>query len=230
MTGETSEDLRRERADPLCLPHDEAVRLLAGGPWRRLAVMGDSYALGVGGPSPGYATTPWPDRVASALGAGQSDFGYLNTGVEGARTRQVRTGQLERVLAFKPDLVNVAAGGNDLFDAEPDLDGVEAELDAIYGELRRNGADVFAFTVTNVFDSVPELAGFRAPMAALNERIRAVAARHQAILIEMWEHPIRLSPTLMSADGIHFAMEGHAALAAEVVKALSDRIANTADR
>jgi hypothetical protein len=34
----------------------------------------------------------------------------------------------------------------------------------------------------------------------------------------------------MSADGIHLAMEGHAALAAEVVKALSDRIANTADR
>jgi lysophospholipase L1-like esterase len=220
-----TEELHGEAADPLCLPHEEAVRLLRDAPWRRLAVMGDSFAKGLGGPSPGYAQAPWPERVAAALQEGRPDFGYLNTGLEGLRTAQVRAGQLDQVLAFKPDLVNVAAGGNDLFDAEPDLDAVEAELDAIYSALRAGGADIFAFTVTNVFDTVPELAPFRNRMAALNERIRAVATRHQAVLIEMWEHPVRLRPTLMSTDGIHFAMEGHAALAAEIVRALSARAA-----
>ncbi|MFC7511752.1 hypothetical protein ACFQV4_19975 [Streptomyces thermocarboxydus] len=91
------------------------------------------------------------------------------------------------------------------------------------------GADIFAFTVTNVFESVPELAVFSDRTAALNDRIRAVARRHDAVLIEMWHHPVRLRPNLMSADGIHFAMEGHAALAAEIVKALGARSAQRAE-
>lgn len=219
-----TEDLSREAADSLCLPPEEAVRLLRDAPWRRLAVMGDSFAQGLGGPSEGYSNTPWPERVVAALGAGRADFKYLNTGVVGKRTAQVRAEQLDEVLAFKPDLVNVAVGGNDLFDAEPDLDAVEADLDAVYGALRAQGADIFAFTVTNVFDTIPELAEFRIRVESLNDRIRAVAGRHQAVLIEMWNHPVRLRPGLMSADGIHFAMQGHAALTAEIVKALSRRL------
>lgn len=222
----TTHDLRSEADDPLALSHDESVRLLRGAPWQRFAVIGDSFAAGLGDPSPGYATVPWPERISAALSAYKPDFGYLNTGVKGKRAGEVRAEQLERVLAFKPDLVNVAAGGNDLFDAEPDLDGVEADLDAMYGALRAQGADIFSFTVTNVFESVPELAVFSDRTAALNDRIRAVAGRHDAVLIEMWHHPVRLRPNLMSADGIHFAMEGHAALAAEIVKALGARISD----
>ncbi|MFF4583955.1 SGNH/GDSL hydrolase family protein [Streptomyces sp. NPDC000345] len=220
----TTHDLRSEADDPLTISHDESVQLLRGAPWKRLAVMGDSFAAGLGDPSPGYATVPWPERISAALGAGKPDFAYLNTGVKGKRTGAVRAEQLEQVLAFEPDLVNVAAGGNDLFDAEPDLDGVEADLDAMYTAVRAQGADIFTFTVTNVFESVPELAVFSDRTAALNDRIRAVARRHDAVLIEMWHHPVRLRPNLMSADGIHFAMEGHAALTAEIVKALGTRI------
>ncbi|NGN67986.1 SGNH/GDSL hydrolase family protein [Streptomyces sp. A7024] len=221
----TTATYEREAADPLCLPPAEAAGLLAAAPWRRLAVMGDSFACGTGDPSPGYAEQRWPERVAAALGRGRRPvFQYLNTGVDGLRTAEVRAGQLEQVLAFRPDLVNVAAGGNDLFVERPDLDAVEAELDAIYGALRAQGADMFTFTVTNVFDTFPELAAFREPMAALNERIRAVARRHGAVLVEMWEHPVRLRKTLLSADGIHFAMEGQAALATEIVKALAERL------
>ncbi|WNI17997.1 SGNH/GDSL hydrolase family protein [Actinacidiphila sp. ITFR-21] len=219
-----TEDLSREAADPLCLPHEEAVRLLRDAPWRRFAAMGDSFAAGLGGPSRGYANTPWPQRIASVLGAGRPEFQYLNTGVMGKRAGEARAEQLEQVMAFKPDLVNVAAGGNDLFDPQPDLDAVEADLDAVYAAVRSQGADVFAFTVANVFDTVPGLAEFGERVAALNERIRAVAERHDAMLVEMWDHPVRKRPELMSGDGIHFAMEGHAALAAEIVKTLSERL------
>ncbi|MFF7360790.1 GDSL-type esterase/lipase family protein [Streptomyces sp. NPDC008125] len=221
----TTHDLRAEADDPLTLSHDESVQLLRGAPWKRLAVMGDSFAAGLGDPSEGYAHVPWPQRIQAALGSGKPDFAYLNTGVMGKRSDAVRAEQLEQVLEFKPDLVSVAAGGNNLFDAKPDLDGVEADLDAMYTALRSQGADIFAFTVANVFDAVPELADFRDRTAALNDRIRSVAQRHDAVLIEMWTHPVRLRPRLMSADGIHFAMEGHAALTAEVVKALGARAA-----
>jgi lysophospholipase L1-like esterase len=224
-----NEELTRELADPLCITADEATRLLRVSPWRRLAVLGDSFAKGTGDPSPGYADTPWPRRVAAALAANGPEFAYLNTGVIGARTEQVRTEQLPQVLDFRPDLVNVAAGGNDLFAPVPDYDAVENDLDEIYSALREHGADIFAFTVANVFDAMPELAEFRDRMAALNERIRSVARKHHAVLIEMWDHPIRLRPTLMSADGIHFRIEGQAALASEIVRALSVAASDTVE-
>jgi lysophospholipase L1-like esterase len=217
---------RTENADPYCLPAEQAAALLRDAPWRRFAVMGDSFAAGVGGPSPGYADLPWAERVVAALRAGRPDLAYLNTGETGLRSAEVRQTQLDRVLAFEPDLVNIAAGGNDLLVRTPDLDRTEAELDAMYAAVRRLGADLVAFTVANVFDAFPQLAAFRDMIAALNTRIRAVAQRHGATLVEMWEHPVRTRPDLMSADGVHFSRQGHAVLASEVVKALAAVVAS----
>ncbi|MFD0562581.1 SGNH/GDSL hydrolase family protein [Kitasatospora saccharophila] len=129
---------------------------------------------------------------------------------------------LERVLEFRPDLVNVAAGGNDLFSPSPDLDAAEENLEAVYAALTGQGAHVFAFTVCDVFEAFPEFAELRLLVSRLNDRIRAVAARHGATLVEMWDHPVRTSPTLMSADGMHFSMEGHAVLAGEIIRALAE--------
>ncbi|GAA2117197.1 hypothetical protein GCM10009759_63380 [Kitasatospora saccharophila] len=211
-----------EEADPYCLSDEAAGRLLSGTGWRRFAVMGDSFAAGVGGPCAGYADVSWPERVATALRGGAPDLAYLNTGVVGLRTREVRETQLERVLEFRPDLVNVAAGGNDLFSPSPDLDAAEENLEAVYAALTGQGAHVFAFTVCDVFEAFPEFAELRLLVSRLNDRIRAVAARHGATLVEMWDHPVRTSPTLMSADGMHFSMEGHAVLAGEIIRALAE--------
>ncbi|MFI8183669.1 SGNH/GDSL hydrolase family protein [Actinacidiphila glaucinigra] len=215
----------KEGADRHCLPADEAAELLRPAPWQRFAVMGDSFAEGVGGPCPGYADVPWPERVAGALRATRPGLEYLNTGETGLRTAQVRRTQLERVLAFRPDLVNVASGGNDLFVPEPDLDAVEADLDAVYRALREQKAHIFAFTVADIFDAFPELVEFRARITALNERIRAVAGRYDATVVEMERHPVRNEPTLMSGDGIHFSMHGHAVLASEIIRNLAQDIA-----
>ncbi len=218
-----TDDRSTESVDPYCLSEQDAVDLLRPAPWNRFAVMGDSFAAGVGGPCPGYADVSWPDRVAGALRGGRPEFAYLNTGEVGVRTRAVRETQLEQVLAFRPDLVNVATGGNDLFGPEPDLDAVEADLEAVYSALTAQGAHVFAFTVADIFEAFPDFADFRILVSGLNDRIRRVAERHDATLVEMWDHPVRHSPTLMSSDGMHFSMEGHAVLAGEVVRGLAGR-------
>jgi lysophospholipase L1-like esterase len=220
-----TDDRHLESVDPYCLAEQTAVDLLAPAPWQRFAVMGDSFAAGVGGPCAGYADVSWPERVAAALRGSRPDLAYLNTGVVGLRTRQIRETQLETVLAFRPDLVNVATGGNDLFDPQPDFDTLESDLDAVYGALTANGAHVFAFTVADIFEAFDDFASFRALVAELNSRIRAVAGRHGATLVEMWDHPVRHSPTLMSADAMHFSMEGHAVLASEVIQGLAHSLA-----
>ena len=54
--------------------------ILAGARWRRLAVLGDSIAAGVGDPVDGYQDRAWADRLAAALGVI-----HLNTGRAGAK-------------------------------------------------------------------------------------------------------------------------------------------------
>lgn len=214
-------DLKDEVVGPHCLSAREAGEYLRGAPWRRFAVMGDSMAAGVGGPSSGYADVPWPVRVVEALRYSRPDVAYLNTGEANLRTADILATQLDRVLDFRPDLVTIVAGSNDAFSRSADLDVVQDSLDATCATFTERGAHLLLFTVTNVFDKSERLAPFGKRIADLNDRIRVLAAKHGATLIEMWDHPIRHAPELMSADGIHFSMMGQAVLASEIVRGLA---------
>lgn len=214
-------ELEDEVLGPHCLSAREAGEYLRAAPWRRFAVMGDSMAAGVGGPSAGYADLPWPARVVQALRYSRPDVAYLNTGVANLKTAEILRTQLEPVLDFQPDLVSIVAGSNDAFSRSSDLDEVQDSLDATYATFTERGAHLLLFTVTNVFDKSEQLAPFGKRIADLNDRIRALAAKHQATLIEMWDHPIRHAPELMSADGLHFSMMGQAVLASEIVRGLA---------
>lgn len=213
--------LENEVIAPHCLSARDAGELLSGAPWRRFAVMGDSMAAGVGGPSAGYADVTWAGRVVEALRFSRSDVAYLNTGQANLRTAEILRTQLQPVLDFEPDLVTLVAGSNDAFSRSADLAVVQDSLDAACQSLTERGAHLLLFTVTNVFDKSPQLAPFGERIADLNSRIRALAAKHGATLVEMWDHPIRHAPDLMSADGIHFSMMGQAVLASEIVRALA---------
>jgi hypothetical protein len=94
----------RELDDPFCLTDDVAVRLLADAPWRRLAVIGDSIAEGLGDPVDGYRDLPWAERLADGLSAAVGDLSYLNLGVRGLTAGEIRRTQLTDALAFSPDL------------------------------------------------------------------------------------------------------------------------------
>src|SRR5206468_1182010 len=104
-----------ELADPDCLADGEAAALLAGHPWRRFAVLGDSVANGPIFEVPGFCPLRWTDRVAAELRAEAPDLQYLNLGVSGLLTHEVRDSQLAEALAFAPDLALVLCGGNDAF-------------------------------------------------------------------------------------------------------------------
>jgi hypothetical protein len=129
-----------EANDAYCLGGDEAGALLAGAPWRRLVVMGDSIAAGIGDPVKGYLDRGWADRLAAALAAA-----YLNVGRAGAHAIEVREGQLGRALAFGPDLAVVAAGANDAFRRSFAAPAVEAELERIVSALSDAGSLVVTF-------------------------------------------------------------------------------------
>ncbi|MEV0854549.1 SGNH/GDSL hydrolase family protein [Nocardia fluminea] len=228
MSSSTPLSLRfsAEADDPLVLAPERTAALLAGAPWQRFAVLGDSIAAGTGDPSPGYAPTGWADRVAAALTTVNPALAYRNTGRIGATSDQVLDRQLTETVEFAPDLVHLSCGGNDLFTAGGDVDRLHRNLSTILTTLAATGAQLSMFTVADVW-SVERMAPMRAmrpQMIALNEVVRAVAAEFGAVLTEFWNHPLRSRPELMSADLIHFTTSGHAVVASEVVRSLATLI------
>lgn len=214
-----------ELADPDVLGGHEEHALLHGAPWRRLAVLGDSIAAGVGDRVEGYMALTWAERVARGLRSRQPGLAYLNLGVRDLRAREVRETQLAPALAFAPDLAAVIAGGNDLLSRRFDPDAVARELDAIAGPLRDAGAEVFLHTLLDITLAidVPEPYGTRLSerLAALNDATAAVAERQEAILVAVGDHPRAADPSIYSADLMHLNLRGQAVTSGIVIRELS---------
>ncbi|MGV9711630.1 SGNH/GDSL hydrolase family protein [Gordonia sp. NPDC003424] len=222
MTHNTFPDIdrRSEVDDPLVLAPEDARLRLAGAPWQRFAVIGDSIAEGIGDRSPGYADLPWADRVATMLRSVRPNLAYLNTGRTGATTSQVHTEQLSTLADFEPDLVHISCGGNDVF-LGADMDTVEHDLDALCTAVVATGATVSMFTLADAFTG--KFASFRPRFDEFAGIVRRVAHHHDAVLTEFWDHPARLRRNWLSDDRIHLSRAGHAVVASEVARSLAAR-------
>jgi lysophospholipase L1-like esterase len=222
-----------ESEDPHCLRAGESARLLAGHPWRRFAVIGDSVAEGLAEPVPGYSETQLADRLAGELSATAPSFDYLNLGHRGLRTREIRASQLGTALDFRPDLALVVCGGNDAFPATYRPDAVDIELRAMITALRAAGADVITVGLYNVsYSPSPAIAdwlrpGLRKRMQTLSEHTAAIAADLGTLHLNLTAHPAATDPDMFSSDGRHGNARSDAIAVAEAVRLLGAHLAAT---
>lgn len=215
-----------EATDPYCIAADAAARLLAGAPWRRFVVVGDSLSAGVGDPRPGYEQGGWADRVAGVLRRVNHDATYVNTALVGATTKQVLATQAPRIAALRPDLIHLPSGPNDLFSTAPDFSEIARDLGRLYALAAETGAQITVFSLGRAF-VVPGFPHWTDRVRRVNAITRELAAGYDAALVDMWDHPINDRPDLLSADRIHFSSSGQAVMAAEVVKTLAARLDTT---
>jgi lysophospholipase L1-like esterase len=217
-----------ETDDPHCLRPGESAELLAGHPWRRFAVLGDSVAEGLCEPLDGYSDLQWADRVAAELTAAAPGMAYRNSGVSGLRAHEIRATQLQAALDFRPDLALVVGGGNDAFSARYDPDRVDGELTAMIVELQGAGAEVITLGMFDVSASpaVPEWLrpGLHRRMRLLSERTRALAERLGTLHVHLTTHPLSTDPGLYSSDGRHGNARSDAVATAETVRRLGRRL------
>ncbi len=215
-----------EDADPYCISDAEADLLLASASWRRLVVLGDSLAEGVGDSSPGYRSSPWAERLRDALSRSRPDAAFLNLARRGKRAAEVRTEQLDQALNFQPDLAGVICGGNDLLVEPFDVDQVAAEFDAVVSSLRSAGADVITWTLQDITRAWPALleGPLLGRLVALNEAVRTVSQRRGAILVEQWPSAYCAEKDLYSADLMHSSMRGHAVVASATITRLGEHL------
>lgn len=192
-------------------------------PWSRYVALGDSFTEGIGDPNPdstgGYRG--WADRVAEELSLlnEHDNFAYANLAVRGRLLQQIIDQQVGPAVALKPDLVTISAGGNDLIRPGGDPDALAARLDGVVQVLGAHGATVVLFTGPDVRDTV--LGGIRAKTAIYNENLRIIAARHDAVIADMWALRQLVNPQMWDGDRLHFSPLGHHTIAMMVLDTLA---------
>ncbi|WP_434599872.1 SGNH/GDSL hydrolase family protein [Streptomyces sp. A5-4] len=209
-----------EESDPFCLQPLDAAALLFDAPWHRFAVIGDSLSAGTGDPSPGYTDKGWPDRLADILRRVRPDLEYLNTAEDGATTAQTLEKQIARVSEFEPDLLHLPCGANDLVRRAPDFDEILQKLRRMYKLASATGAQLTTFTLGKAY-VIPVFPDWNERVTKINDIIRGLATEYDALVVDMWNHPINAREDLLSEDRIHFSTSGQAVMATEMVKGLS---------
>lgn len=191
-------------------------------PWSRYVAIGDSFTEGIGDPerlSPG-GHRGWADRVAEVLSSKTDDFAYANLAVRGKLIKQILQEQVEPALALRPDLITISAGGNDVIRPGTDPDLIAMMLDDAVARLSSDGATVVVFTGVDVGFS-PVFRGIRGKVAIYNENVRTVAARHDAIVADLWSLTSIQDSRMWAPDRLHLAPLGHHTVARMVLAALN---------
>lgn len=190
-------------------------------PWSRYVAIGDSFTEGIGDPepqSPG-GHRGWADRVAEVLAERTDDFAYANLAIRGRLLQQIADEQVDAALALRPDLITISGGGNDIIRPGTDPDRVAELFDDTIRRLRSDGATVVMFNGPDI-GMTPVLRRVRGKVAIYNENLRAVAARHDAIVADLWALRQLQDPQMWAPDRLHFSPLGHHTIAIAVLDAL----------
>ncbi|MYW96622.1 SGNH/GDSL hydrolase family protein [Amycolatopsis rubida] len=182
----------------------------------RLAVLGDSTAVGLGDPLPNRGG--WRGvgpLVAEALGIAED--GYLNPSFTGARMSCVRTDQLPKTIAHRPDMALVVVGMNDTLRPDFNADNIAEDLTAIVRELTAIGTTVLPVRFhdhSKVFRLPPSLKrALSARVTELNEAIDRVVEAEGIACLNLDTLPGAYDLTVWSVDRLHPSELGHRMLA-----------------
>ena len=185
--------------------------------------IGDSFTEGLHDPDPGGGYRGWADRVAGALSARQPGFRYANLAIRGKLLGQVVAEQLPRAVELAPDLVSLAAGGNDILSGA-DVDVLAAEFEPAVAKLQAAGCRVVIFTG---FDPrmFPVIRLLRGRIAAYNMHLRGIVDRYGCDLVDLWSMQGLKDPEAWCPDRLHLTTEGHRRVALRTCEALGMPVA-----
>ena len=215
-----------ELRDPDVLTDEEADRLLEGAPWRRLVVVGDSVAKGIGEESEGYRRLRWGQRVAAALDRARPGLEYVNLGIPDQTASEIRDSQLELARALEPDLVGYVGGGNDMLVEQFDVEPVAATIEETVAGLSENGATVFTYSMFNLPSAFPDvdMSELDRRLRLVNDAVAEIARRHGTAHVDCYSLECCSDPGLYSSDMKHGTIRGQAIAASATIRRLAEEI------
>jgi lysophospholipase L1-like esterase len=180
--------------------------------------IGDSFTEGLHDPGPDGGYLGWADRVAAALAAQRPGFRYANLAIRGKLLDQVIAEQVPPAVEMAPDLVSLAAGGNDILSGA-DVDVLAAHFEAAVAKLQAAGCRVLIFTG---FDPrmFPVIRLLRGRIAAYDMHLRGIADEAGCDLVDLWSMRALNDPRAWSPDRLHLSAEGHRRVALRTCEVL----------
>ena len=177
-------------------------------PFGSFAALGDSFTEGIGDPCPDGTYQGWADRFARYLAASSPGLTYANLAVRGKLLAEVIDEQVPAAIRLAPDLVSIAAGGNDLLRPHGDPDALAAVFEGAVTALRSAGCTVMLFTG---FDpgGFPLIRLVRGKVAAYNAQLRQIAGRHGCLHVDLWSMRVLADAREWCPDRLHLAADGH---------------------
>jgi lysophospholipase L1-like esterase len=175
---------------------------------RSFVALGDSFTEGLNDRAPGGGYVGWADRFAGLLAAEQPGLRYANLAIRGKLLGEIAEQQVPRAVELRPDLVSIAAGGNDILRPGSDPDALAQTFDTAVASLRGAGCQVLLFTGfdPSVF---PVIRMLRGKVAIYNMHLRTIAAARDCVLVDLWSMRVLGDRRMWSADRLHLNSEGH---------------------
>jgi lysophospholipase L1-like esterase len=185
---------------------------------RSFVALGDSFTEGLNDYGSDGTLVGWADRLAEMLAAQVAGFRYANLAVRGKLVRDVLDEQIDPAIAMSPELVSVAAGGNDILRGS-DVDTLAELFESGVARLQAAGCRVMIFTG---FDprAFPVIRLLRGRIAAYNMHLRAIADEHGCDLVDLWSMRVLRDPRAWSADRLHLTSESHRRVALRAAEVL----------
>ena len=180
--------------------------------------IGDSFTEGLNDPGADGGFRGWADRVAVALAAHRPGFRYANLAIRGKLLGQIVADQVPRAIELAPDLISLAAGGNDILRGT-DVDTLAALFESAVAKLQAAGCRVLIFTG---FDPrmFPVIRLLRGRIAAYDMHLRGIADSYGCDLVDLWSMRALKDPRAWSPDRLHLTAEGHRRIALRACEVL----------
>ncbi|MGG2460677.1 SGNH/GDSL hydrolase family protein [Streptomyces sp. RGM 3693] len=200
-------------------------------PYTSFVAVGDSFTEGMSDGLPDGSYRGWADLLAARLAAlaqqsagehpttaDPPGFRYANLAVRGKLIDQIADEQCGPAASMGADLVTLVGGLNDVLRPKCDVAQVCARLTDCAELLARGGGQLVLMRSPG--RRGPVLERFRPRMEQLFARIDELAARHGALVVDLYASQALADPRMWAEDRLHLNAEGHRRVAEAVWQAL----------
>ncbi|MFE6281459.1 SGNH/GDSL hydrolase family protein [Streptomyces sp. NPDC057877] len=183
-----------------------------------LVAVGDSFTEGMSDLLPDGTYRGWADLLAARMAARTPGFRYANLAVRGKLIGQIVDEQVDVAAAMGADVITLVGGLNDTLRPKCDMGRVRGLLTEAVERLAPACKQLVLMRSPG--RQGPVLERFRPRMEELFTCVDDLAARHGALVVDLYGAPSLSDPRMWDVDRLHLTAEGHRRVAEAVWQTL----------
>lgn len=183
-----------------------------------LVAVGDSFTEGMSDLLPDGSYRGWADLLAGRMAAATPGFRYANLAVRGKLIKQIVDEQVGVAAAMRPDVITLVGGLNDTLRPKCDMGRVRGLLTEAVERLAPACEQLVL--MRSPAREGPVQQRFRPRMEEVFATIDELAAKHGAVVVDLYGAASLSDPRMWDVDRLHLTAEGHRRVAEAVWQTL----------